>query len=65
MLRKSIIHPHLSPSTHIYGYFDYNRTPLAPPGTRLVIYNRPNNRASWAPYGKYSWFIGPDIEHCI
>ena len=51
ILRKSRIHPHLSSYTHIFGEFDYNRTPFARPGTRIVIHHRPNYRASWAPHG--------------
>ena len=55
--------PSISYYTHIFGEFDFNRTPLAPPGTRSVIHNRPNDRASWAPYGEYGCYIGPEMEH--
>ena len=51
LLIKSRTLPHLSSYTHIFGEFYFNRTPLAPPGTRIVIHNRPNDRASWAPHG--------------
>ena len=49
--RKSRTLPHISAYTHIFGEFDFNRTPLSPPGTRVVMHDIPNNRASWAPYG--------------
>ena len=58
-LRQSRILPHLSAYTHIFGEFYYNRTPLAPPGTRILIHNRPNDIASWAPHVEYGWDIGP------
>ena len=44
-LRQSRTLPRLSSYTHKYGEFDYNRTLLAPPGTQVVIHNRPNDRA--------------------
>ena len=53
LIRQSRTLPHISAYTHIFGEFDFNRTPLSPPGTRIVIYNRPNDRAWWAPHGEY------------
>ena len=42
-----------------------NRTPLAPLGTIVIIQNRPNGHASWAPHGEDGWYIGLEIEHYI
>jgi hypothetical protein len=39
MLRRSQINPKLSTYTQIFGVFDYNRTPLAPIGTRTIKHN--------------------------
>ena len=50
-LRQSRTLPHLSAYIHIFGGFDFNRTPLATPGTRALIHNSPNDRESWAPHG--------------
>ena len=50
MLIQSRMYPHLSSYTHIFGEIDYNHTPLDPPGTIIVIHNRPNNIVSWAPH---------------
>jgi hypothetical protein len=38
MLRTSRINPKLSASTHIYGQYDFNRAPMAPPGTRIITH---------------------------
>ena len=43
----SRLHPHLSAYVHLYGEFDYNYTTLAPPGTKVVIHNRPGDRDYW------------------
>ena len=62
-LRQSITLPHLSAYTQICGGFNYNLKPLAPPGTRVVIHNRPNDCTSWAPPGEDGWYIRPEMEH--
>ena len=63
LLRASRIQPHLSAYAHLYGQFDFNATPLAPPGTRVVVHNKPDNRASWDPNGKDGFYIGPSMHH--
>jgi hypothetical protein len=51
MLRTSRINPKLSAATHIYGQYDFNRAPMAPPGTRIISHETPNIRRTWAPHG--------------
>jgi hypothetical protein len=45
------------------GTFDYNRTPLAPPGTKIVIHEKPNQRRTWDPHGIDGWYLGPATDH--
>jgi hypothetical protein len=63
MLRTSRINPKLSASTHIYGQYDFNRSPMAPPGTRIISHETPNRRRTWAPHGQDGWYTGPALEH--
>ena len=63
LLRSSRINPRLSAEAQLNGQFDYNRTPMAPPGTRVVIHEKPGNRASWAPHGSKGWYVGPAPHH--
>jgi hypothetical protein len=63
MLRTSRINPKLSISTHIYGQYDFNRAPMAPPGTRIIAHETPSRRKTWAPHGQDGWYIGPALEH--
>ena len=55
--------PYLPEYTHIFGEFDFNLTPLAPPGKQVAIHNRPNYRASWAPHEEDGWYIVPEMNH--
>jgi hypothetical protein len=63
LLRTSRINPRLSAHAQIHGIFDFNRTPLAPPGTRVLLHETPDNHTSWAPHGKEAWYVGPTLEH--
>jgi hypothetical protein len=63
MLRTSRINPKLSASTHIYGQYDFNRAPMAPPGTILIAHETPRRRRTWAPHGQDGWYIGLALEH--
>jgi hypothetical protein len=63
MLQISQINPKLSASTHIDGQYDYNRAPLAPPGTGIMAYETPNRRRTWTPHGQDGWYIGPALKH--
>jgi hypothetical protein len=63
MLRTSRINPKLSVATHIYGQYDFNRAPMAPPGTIIIAHETPSRRRTWAPNGQDGWYIGPALEH--
>jgi hypothetical protein len=63
MLGTSRINPKLSAATQIFGQHDFNRAPLAPPGTRIIAHETPGRRRTWAPHGQDGWYIGPALEH--
>ena len=48
---------------HIFGELDFNCTQLDPPGTIIVIHNRPNYRESWEQHVESGWYIGPYMGH--
>ena len=59
LLQQSIIHPHMSAYAYLYGKMDYNHAPLDPPGTKVVIHNRPVDRYSWETNGEPGCYIVP------
>jgi hypothetical protein len=65
ILRTSRINPKISASRHSYCQYDYNRAPMAPPGTRIIAHETPNRRRTWASHGQDGWYIGPALEHYI
>jgi hypothetical protein len=63
MLRQSRVNPKISAHTQLEGVFDFNRTPMAPPGSKIIIHEKPSVRQSWAPHGVDGWYLGPVLEH--
>ena len=63
MLRPSRINLRLSDDAHLNGIFDFNHTPLAPPGTKVLVFESPTNRWIWDPHGFNSWYIGSAPDH--
>jgi hypothetical protein len=63
MLRNSRMNNKLSAHTAIYGIHDFNKCPLALPGTKVVIHEKVENRKSWSTHGTEAWYIGPSFEH--
>jgi hypothetical protein len=63
LLRGSRINPKLSAWAQINGPCDYNSTPIAPPGIRVVAYEPPSQHGSWAAHGKNGWYVGPSFDH--
>jgi hypothetical protein len=55
----------MSSYAQLNGHFDFNRTPLAPPGTRLIAHEKPDQRASWDPHGVDGYYMGPALDHYI
>jgi hypothetical protein len=53
----------MSAYAQLNGHFDFNRTPLAPPGTRIIAHEKPDQRASWDPHGVDGYYVGPALDH--
>jgi hypothetical protein len=47
----------------LYGHYDFNQAPMAPPGTRVVAHEKLQQRASWDPHGVDGWYLGPAPDH--
>ena len=43
--------------------YNWNRCPMAPPGTIAVVYKDPTRQCSWAPRGVDAWYCGPAFDH--
>jgi hypothetical protein len=63
LLRSSRAHPSISAHTSLFGNYDFNRVPIAPPGTKVVSLMAAEARTKFGEHGKVGWYIGPSPEH--
>ena len=47
-----------------YDYkFDFNKTPLTPPGKKVIVHEKTQQRRTWGVHGVPGSYIGPAMEH--
>ena len=61
--RPSRINPKISAYTQIHGAFNYNKTPLAPAGCKVIVHDRIDDRGTWSEHGTRGYYIGPALHH--
>jgi hypothetical protein len=62
LLRGSRLNPRLSAWAQFHGPLDFNCTPIAPPGIRVIAHDKPADRDTWSPHGSDGWYNGPTLE---
>ena len=62
-MRNSCINPKLSAYAQLFGQFDYNATPLAPPGYKCIIHDKPTARKSWAVHRTKAYYTALAMRH--
>ena len=63
ILCQSRVRPDISAYKALEGPYDWNRYPMAPPGTKAIIHKDSDTRASWAPHGLDAWLLSPSKDH--
>ena len=63
ILRATRINPKLSAYAILEGTYNFNNTPMAPPGIRSLVYTDPKMRRSWETHAKDGWYVGPASDH--
>ena len=63
LLRNARANPQLSAYAYLFGQFDFNKTPLAPAGTKVLVHEKPAQRRTWGYHGIDGWYVGPAMDH--
>ena len=63
LLRPARYNPRLSVWCDSNGTFDFNATSLAPPMTKVQVYDQPTTRKTWAPHSSDDFCFGPALQH--
>ena len=51
MMRSSRINKQMSAYEQIKETYDYNSTPMVPPGSKGIVHLKPSQRGTWAQHG--------------
>ena len=63
LLRNSRVNPDLSAYAYLFRPYDFNKSPMALPRTRMKVHDKYGNRTSWGHHGTPGWYICPSLEH--
>jgi len=63
MLRTSRVNPKLSVYAILEGRFEFDRTPMAPVGTKASVFLDPQKRTSWQSHAVDAWSLVPANQH--
>ncbi len=63
MLRPCRQNPTLSAFESTEGFFSFDATPMAPPGTKVLVHLKPAQRKSWSFHASNGWYIGLFLKH--
>jgi hypothetical protein len=63
LLRTSCLDPNMSAYAMLEGEYNFDHTPVAPPGTRAMVYDNPKDRTTWGTHADDAWYVGPTPQH--
>ena len=63
LLLKSRRYPNKSAYEVLNGPFNYDATPLAPTGCKIIAFESTQSRKSFSLHGSPEWYIGPTLKH--
>ena len=63
IVRKCRQNPLLSAWTSMEGEFHFYATPIAPPGSEMLMHEKPNRRKTFGFNAKKAWYIAPCFKH--
>ena len=61
--RTSWVNPALSAYAYLIVPYDFNKSPMVPPGTRVIVSDKHGNHISWRYPGTQGWYISPSLDH--
>ena len=63
LLRQSLLQPDISAWEHFNGPFNFNATPMGPPGCMVIAHAKGSTRRSWDYHGNCGYYVGPAPDY--
>ena len=67
LIRNSRVKPDLPAYAYLHGPYGSNKSPMAPPGTHVIVHEKTGDHTPWGRHGTQGCYIGPSLHHyrCI
>ena len=65
LLKNSRVNPALSAYAFLFGPYDFNKYSMAPPGTCVIVHDKPVKRTLWGHHDTPGWYISPSLDHYL
>ena len=63
LLHPSHVNPRMFAYSQVFRNFHFDRTPIAPPGMKVLAHVRPQDRLSRGPHTKDGFYLSPALQH--
>ena len=63
ILKTTITNPRLTAYAQFFGTFNFNKTPMERPGTKVITHEKPNQKSTQRKHRVSGCYIGPALEH--
>lgn len=63
LLRQSGISYFMSAYQQLHGAYDFVKHPMAPAGTKVIVFDPEGTRGTWANKGTDAFYVGPAPQH--
>jgi len=63
LLRQSGISYYMSAYQQLHGTYDFVKHPMAPSGTKVIVFDPIDTRGTWANKGTDGFYVGPALQH--
>ena len=63
LLRQSTLFPMMSACEHLNGFYNFNATPMGPPGCQIISHAKGSTQRLWYFRGGVGFYVGPSLEH--
>ena len=62
-MRPARLNTKLSAYAFVFGNYNYDSHPIAPPGSKCEVHLKPAQRKSFGSHSISGWYVGPAMEH--
>jgi hypothetical protein len=63
LMRPSKVTKHISAWSQLHGAYSFDAHPMAPPGAKVTVHERPQSRPAYGVHGVDGYYVAPAMQH--